>query len=125
MQRSIHDLECTSNCCISLASVFVAITVASATFALNAAERIRPTFFVIYHSHINVLGITKGISESLPFMPTGKLDALGDLEREVALASERFSPERTSNESYMLFKLLEPNSAGLSELRNGWANTSP
>lgn len=38
--------------------------------------------------------------ESLPFVPTGKLDALGDLEQQIALASEQFLAIRRKQSGY-------------------------
>jgi hypothetical protein len=38
--------------------------------------------------------------ESLPFVPTGKLDALGDLEQEIALASEQFLAMKHKQSEY-------------------------
>lgn len=43
----------------------------------------------IKHLVDNARSLRRG--DRLPFLPSGKLDALGDLEREIALASEQFS----------------------------------
>jgi hypothetical protein len=55
--------------------------------------------------------------ESLPFVPTGKLDALGDLEQEIALASEQFLAMNTSNQSITSLQLLEPRQSQIKRIR--------